>query len=91
MNRTGRPWKIDAVTCLGLVLVWTRSQGGLVFLQPNFGLTYSCLALWLHFGIKVLQNALRRHPLAQVLPPTVEQVREYQQIVTRIYPRHSDI
>jgi hypothetical protein len=91
LNRTGRPRKIDAVTCLGLVLVWTRSQGGLVFLQPIFGLTYSCLALWLRFGIRVLQNALRRHPLARVSSPTVDEVREYQRIVTVVYPRLGEV
>ncbi len=36
LNRTGRPHKIEAVTCLGLVLVWTRSQGGLVFFTAYF-------------------------------------------------------
>jgi hypothetical protein len=91
LNRTGRTCKIDAVTCLGLILVWTRSQGGLVFLQPIFGLRYSCLALWLRFGIRVLQNSLHRHPLARVLPPTVEEVREYQQVAMAVYPRLGDI
>jgi hypothetical protein len=91
LNRTGRPRKIDVVTCLGLVLVWTRSQGGLVFLQPIFGLTYSCLALWLRFGIRVLQNCLRRHPLARVSAPMVEEVQEYQQIVATIYPRLGEV
>ncbi len=79
------------MTCLGLVLVWTRSQDGLVFLQPIFGLTYSCLALWLRFGIRVLQNCLRRHPLARVLAPMVEEVREYQRIVVAVYPRLGDV
>ncbi len=91
LNRTGCPRKIDALTCLGLVLVWTRSQGGLVFLQPIFGLTYSCLALWLWFGIRVLQNCLCWHPLACVSAPMVEEVREYQSIVMTIYPRLSDV
>jgi hypothetical protein len=43
LNRTGRPRKIDVVTCLGLVLVWTRSQGGLIFFAANFWLDVQLL------------------------------------------------
>ncbi len=60
-------------------------------MQPIFGLTYSCLALWLRFGIRVLQNALRRHPLARVSAPTVEEVQEYQRIVAVVYPRLGEV
>ncbi len=91
LNHTGSPQKIDAVTCLGLVLVWTRSPGRLVFLQPIFGLTYSCVALWLRFGIRVLQNCLHRNPLACVSLPLLDEVHERQWIVTSVYPRLGDI
>jgi hypothetical protein len=60
-------------------------------LQPFFGLMYSCLALWLQFGIRVLQNALRRHPLARVSSPMVDEVREYQRIVAVVYPRLGEV
>jgi hypothetical protein len=90
LNHTGQPWKIDAVTCLGLIGMDQISRRASV-LQPIFGLTYSCLALSLCFGIRVLQNALWRHPLACVSVPTVEEVREYQRIITVVYPRLGEV
>jgi hypothetical protein len=42
-------------------------------------------------GIRVLQNCLRRHPLACILAPMVEEVREYQRIVMAVYPRLGDV
>ncbi len=61
------------------------------FSSAFFWLTYSCLALWLRFGIRVLQNSLRRHPLARISAPTVEEVEEYQRIVGTICPRLGDV
>jgi hypothetical protein len=43
LNRTGRTRKIDAMNCLGLILVWTTSQGGLVFFAANIWLEVQLL------------------------------------------------
>jgi len=90
-RRVGRQRKINAEVCLGLVLVWTRTQGSLYALQPIFGLSYSCLTLWLRFGIRILQNILRKHPLARVKPPSAEEVRKMQLAVALRYPRLADV
>jgi hypothetical protein len=91
-RRIGRQRKINAEVCLGLVLVWTtRTQGSLYALQPIFGLSYSCLTLWLRFGIRILQNIVRKHPLARVKPPSAEEVKKRQLAVALRYPRLADV
>jgi hypothetical protein len=46
----GRKRLIDATTCLGLYLAWTRTRGSCMILQMVFGLTGTPLCTWLRFA-----------------------------------------
>jgi hypothetical protein len=62
----GRKRLISALVCLGMVLVWTQSRDNIFSLQLDFGLSHSCLTLWLRFGMRIIMNVLHDHPLACV-------------------------
>ena len=66
----GRKRMISPIICLGLVLAWTWTRGNLFSLQLDFGLSHSCLCLWLRFGMRIIVNVLRDHPLARVRKPS---------------------
>jgi hypothetical protein len=82
----GRKRMISALVCLGLVLAWTRTRGNVFSLQLDFGLSHSCLCLWLRFGMRIIVNVLRDHPLARVRKPSREEVLAYQQATVAKYP-----
>jgi hypothetical protein len=77
---------ISPIICLGLVLAWTWTRGNLFSLQLDFGLSHSCLCLWLRFGMRIIVNVLRDHPLARVRKPSREEVLAYQQATVAKYP-----
>ncbi len=77
---------ISPIICLGLVLAWTRTRGNVFSLQLDFGLSHSCLCLWLRFGMRIVVNVLRDHPLARVRKPSREEVAAYQQATVAKYP-----
>ncbi len=66
----GRKRMISPLICLGLVLALTRSRGNVFSLQLDFGLSHSCLTLWLRFGMRIVINVLCQHPLARVKMPS---------------------
>ena len=82
----GRKRMISPLICLGLVLAWTRSRGNVFSLQLNFGLSHSCLTLWLRFGKRIVVNVLCQHPLARVKMPLQEEVLAFQQATMAKYP-----
>jgi hypothetical protein len=87
----GRKRKLSAEVCLGLVLAWTRTRGSVYSLQMDFGLTHSCLCLWLRFGIRILAKILVKNPLARVKVPTREEVALYQRATAAKYPTLHDV
>jgi hypothetical protein len=87
----GRKRMISPVICVGLVLAWTRSRGNVLSLQLDFGLSHSCLCLWLRFGMRIVVHVLRNHPLARVKMPSGEEVAAYQQATAAKYPSLADV
>jgi hypothetical protein len=78
----GRPRKIDAVGCLGLVLYWFRTRGSAARgISLGFGLTASNLYGWLRFGRRVLLYSIHKHPDAMVTQPTRADIRMYVEAV----------
>ena len=74
----GRKRSIDATGCLGLVLLWYRTQGPLnKTLAMAFGQCSTPLYKWLKFGRCVLLSVLQHQPLAWVAPPSGTQVEQY--------------
>jgi len=53
--RKSNSWKrkVTALIFLWLVLHWTRTIGPLYSLQMDFGMSHSCLILWLRFACRV--------------------------------------
>ena len=85
-KKKGRRRTASSVTCLGLVLTWTRTRGSLRTLQLTFGLTLSPLSLWLRFGRRILALALRDHPGAKVMMPTEEEIDGFKAAVALKHP-----
>jgi DDE superfamily endonuclease len=91
--RGGRPRKIDANTCLGLTLMWTRTRGSLSVLQCLFGITGSPLDLWLRFGRKLVIAILKEASAELAIKPTLpndEDLLDFADIIGRKYPSLSD-
>jgi hypothetical protein len=82
----GRPRSLDAASCLGLVLGYTRTRGGLFALQMIFGVSYSVVALFLKFSIRLLYKVLLEEEGAKVQLPSVEKIAEHQQLIAVNYP-----
>jgi hypothetical protein len=82
---------ISPIICLGLVLAWTRTRGNVFSLQLDFGLSHSCLNLWLRFGMRIVVNILCEHPLARVRMPSREEVTAFQQATAAKYPSLTDV
>ena len=53
-TKRGRPRKVSAHACLGMVLFWTRTTCYYWTIAQYFGLTGSPCELWLRFGKRVL-------------------------------------
>jgi len=82
----GQPRLLDAPSCLGLVLGYTRTKGSLFSLQMIFGVTHSVLALFLRYSIKLLYKVLKEEPTARIEIPSVEEIMEYQEVISSHFP-----
>jgi len=82
----GRKRTVSAVSCLALVLAWTRTRGSNMILQIVFGLTSSPLDLWLRFGRRICVKVLNNNDLAAVKMPTDAKLEEFSVIVEEKYP-----
>ena len=89
--KLGRPRKIRPEDCMGILLCWSRTQGSLIWLQMVFGMTYSNLAVYLTFGIRLWIEVFRRHPISQLRLPSREKIHEYQESVARRHPILPDV
>jgi hypothetical protein len=81
-----RPLSMDSRGCLGLVCSFTRTRGSLYALQLVFGLTGSVLSLFLRYGRRLLLRVLKAEPGSRIQMPSIEEIRDYQEIVWRLYP-----
>jgi hypothetical protein len=77
----GRKRLIDATTCLGLYLAWTRTRGSCMILQMIFGLTGTPLSTWLRFARRILIMILHNHPLAAIRLPTRNEIQHHMYVV----------
>jgi hypothetical protein len=82
----GQKISLDAPSCLGLVLGYTRTKGSLFFLQMIFGATHSVLTLFLRYSIKLLYKVLKEEPSSRVEIPSVDEIRDYQEVVSSHFP-----
>lgn len=87
----GRRRKVLAMDCLGLVLVWTRTQGSLFSLQMDFGLSMTNLTEYLRFGRRIVVEVLKNDKYAKIAIPSPEKVDEYKQAISAKYPILNDV
>jgi len=71
---------------LGLGLAWTRTRGSYAVLQIIVGLTPGHLSPWLRFARRLLVNFLRDDPLAKVMMPADDEIREFEAAILAKYP-----
>jgi hypothetical protein len=69
-----------------LLFLYYELLGNVIPLQFDFGLSHSCLTLWLKFGIRIVCSVLSNHPLAWVRMPTPYEVASFQQASSAKYP-----
>jgi len=51
-----------------------------------FGVTHSVLALFLWYSIKLLYKVLKEEPTARIEIPSVEEIMEYQEVISSHFP-----
>ena len=85
---TGRPRKISAQDCLGLVLAWTRTRGSLMALQLIFGMTMTNVSMYIRFGRRVIIEVLKKNDLASIRMPTELEIQSY---MTSIASKHPNL
>ena len=82
----GRRRKIDAIDCLGLVLVWTCTRGSFYALQMIFVLSMTNLCEYLRFGRRIVVQVLQDDVNAMVVVPSAEKIEEYKAAIKQQYP-----
>ena len=82
----GRRRRINAIDCLGLVLVWTRTKGSVYSLQMTFGLSMTNLCEYLRFGRRIIVQVLKSDEYARVAIPSAEKIEEYKAAIAEKYP-----
>ena len=90
-RKGGRPRLISAGDCMGLYLAWTRLRGTTVALQMIFGMTASCVAIYLRFARRILIHILSRCPDAAIRIPSPEKIKEYQAKISERHPNLKDV
>ena len=74
----GRKRLVSSETCLGLVLMWTRTRGSQMVLQMIFGIVQATIGVYLRYGRRVLAAVLCNDPDAKFAIPSVEKIKGYQ-------------
>lgn len=81
----GRPRKIKAHACLGLILASYRFRGSDYQLQGWFGFTGTHASVWIRFARRMLLKTLQSDAAARVTMPSDDKITELQEIVRRKY------
>jgi hypothetical protein len=90
-KKYGRPRLLSGVSCLGLVLTWTRSRGPNRLLCFLFGILPASCSVWLRFGKRVLVRVLKGVSEARVEMPTPQEVAEFQTLIGVKYPACNNV
>jgi hypothetical protein len=82
----GRPAQLDAAGALGLALHWLSSSTQQAHLCLIFGVVPSTLSDTLKGATRTLLQCLEENPLAAVRWPTLDQKREYADMISAKFP-----
>ena len=84
VSNRGRPRSVDAIGCLGLVLLWYRTKGASSrTLSLVFAIKNSPMERFLRFGKLLLYQALHQY---RPQKPTAEKIEAYVTALTTKYP-----
>ena len=73
---------LDAEGCLGLVLCWSRTRGAEWCLEVVFGLTGTCVSVYLRFGMPILVAILKADPKSEVHMPDAAEIALFKEAIT---------
>jgi hypothetical protein len=82
----GRPRKIDAKSCVALVLSYYRFKGPFFILQGWFGITHSAISVWSLFTMKILISIIKNDKEYEIIMPNDEKIRYYQELIKKRHP-----
>lgn len=85
-NTNGKPRLINGRDCLALYLAWTRTRGSCYVLQMLFGMTATCVSVYLRFGRRILIKVLQSQDNSAIRLPTEQQVEEYKTAIKERHP-----
>ena len=85
-SKSGRKKLVQSFDCLGLVLSWTRTRGGMFVLQVIFGLSATTVSHYIRFGRRLLIEILKSNKQAEVKIPDVNKIQEYKRHVVSRHP-----
>ena len=86
-----RPRLIDGLDCLGLILAWTRTKGSTMTLQILFGMTATCVSVYLRFGRRILIEVLKVEKEAAICLPNRQQIQQYKAAINERHPNLKDV
>jgi hypothetical protein len=86
-----QPRCLDSRGCLAMVLAFLITCGGTLILSMLFGITGSVVSLFLRFGWRLLIKFLKSLDGAKVLMPSLDEIKEFKQIVVSQYPSLQDV
>ena len=77
----GRCHLLDAKGCLGLVLCWSHTRGAEWCLAVAFGLTRTCVLVYLRFGMQILVAILKVDPKSEVRMPDAAKIALFKEAI----------
>lgn len=81
-----RTRSMNALQCLGLILMWTQSCGNVSFLCMIFGITDSVCTLFFRFARRIIIQVLRNDARAKIQMPSDEDLLNLQRAITDRHP-----
>ena len=73
---------LDAEGCLGLILCWSHTRGAEWSLAVAFGLTGTCVSVYLQFGTQILVVILKADPKSEVRMPDAAEIALFKEAIT---------
>ena len=77
----GRRRLLDAEGCLGLVLCWSHTRGAEWSLAVAFGLTGTCVSVYLRLGMRILVTILKADPKSEVRMPDAAEIAMFKEAI----------
>ena len=81
MAFVGRRCLLDAEGCLGLVLCWSCTRGAEWSLAVAFGLTGTCVLVYLRLGMRILVTILKADPKSEVRMPDAAEIALFKEAI----------